>query len=344
MRFSIIIPIYNVKPFIERGFNSIVKQTFQDYEVIFIDDGSTDGSAKLLDELENRYPKVRVFHQKNSGAGPARNLGIDKAYGDYIVFFDIDDILYKNALSRIDEELCKTNTELLIFSYKEINQTYGIEQEFRFEEANYLSNEELRRNYLNKLSGLVFNNGFVWNKVYKRSFIQNNKISFESLRIQQDEVFNLQIYPRVGHTKVISDVLYDYFVYYTTNTRSGKIPERLDIYNRVREAFLQFCNIWQLKDNDFLQYIHNRYFHSLLIHIDDNVYPCSNRRQLLKELFASESVKLSISYLHNYSYHYSFPHSVYLKAAVSNNPTLFIITHLIERVSYKVKCLIRRLR
>lgn len=344
MRFSIIIPIYNVRCFIERGLESLNQQTFHDFEIIMVDDGSTDGSAELLDDIQDNHPNIRVFHQKNSGAGPARNLGIDNAQGEYLVFFDIDDILRENALAVIDSKLNDSDADLLIFSYCEIDPTFGIRTDFIFEEALYNTNEELRKNYVKKLSGVKINNGFVWNKVYRRSFIQKNDINFESLRIQQDEVFNLHVYPRVERTKVISDILYDYYVYYSTNTRSGHIPERMGIYTRVREAFFELCSNWNIRDKEFTQYIHDRFFKSLLIHINENIYHQSDMKKNLRTLFNDKLVVESIEYLTKESTRqYSFPSSFYLKSIRKNMPNLFVATHTIDAGISKMKYLLRNL-
>ena len=98
---SIIVPVYNSKKYLTRCVESITNQSYLNIEIILIDDGSTDGSAELCDELEKRDRRIRVFHQKNSGPGAARNLGLLNATGSYITFVDSDDCVESDGYNKI---------------------------------------------------------------------------------------------------------------------------------------------------------------------------------------------------------------------------------------------------
>ncbi|NLG24502.1 MAG: glycosyltransferase, partial [Clostridiales bacterium] len=89
---SVIVPVYNAMPWLEECLNSILSQSFSDFELILIDDGSTDGSAHLCDACAARDERVRVVHQKNSGVAAARNRGLDESGGQWIAFVDADDV------------------------------------------------------------------------------------------------------------------------------------------------------------------------------------------------------------------------------------------------------------
>ena len=91
MRFSVIVPVYNVEHYLRRCLDSIVNQTFDDYEVVLVDDGSTDASGSICDEYRKKYNSIKVIHQENKGLSGARNTGLDKASGDWIVFVDSND-------------------------------------------------------------------------------------------------------------------------------------------------------------------------------------------------------------------------------------------------------------
>lgn len=91
MKFSVIIPAYNVSSYLEGCVQSILKQTFENYEIIIVDDGSTDNTGIIADELSKNYHQVAVIHQSNGGASKARNTGISKSSGDYLLFLDGDD-------------------------------------------------------------------------------------------------------------------------------------------------------------------------------------------------------------------------------------------------------------
>ena len=93
MRFSVVIPVYNVKEYLEKCVDSVLAQDTADYEMILVDDGSTDGSGALCDTIAARRPEcIRVIHKPNGGLGDARNVGLAHAQGDYLVFLDSDEI------------------------------------------------------------------------------------------------------------------------------------------------------------------------------------------------------------------------------------------------------------
>lgn len=299
MFFSIITPIFNVSRFISRGLDCILSQDFRDFELILVDDGSSDASPQMCDRAAADDPRVRVIHQENAGVGAARNTGLDAARGEYILFCDIDDLMLPGALSILHALLYRQHPDLLVFSYEEYDTMTGRTTPLRFHPARYQSNKELRDDWLDNLSGLRFNNGFVWNKAYRRDFIKEHKLHFEPLRIQQDEVFNLSVYPHIETTIVTDSILYRYYVYHSGNIRNNYIPERLDIYRRVRDAMTEICNIWEIDDPRFERYIHSRFYHGVTIHIDyelrHNIKDLSNRRSFINKIFSSPDISNSLN-------------------------------------------------
>lgn len=125
--FSIIVPVYNVKDYLRQCINSILSQNFINYEILLIDDGSTDGSQFLCDEFGKTFPYCRVFHKANGGLSDARNLGLNKAVGRYIWFIDSDDyLLSKTAFGEIASIIEEKSTDVILFSYKKYYEESGI--------------------------------------------------------------------------------------------------------------------------------------------------------------------------------------------------------------------------
>ena len=119
MKFSIIVPVYNAAAFLNATVSSVLHQTLADWELLLVDDGSTDGvTGKLCDEIAAQDERIRSIHKPNGGAGDARNYGIDRAQGDYLVFLDSDDLLTLDALSTLDEQLSITSADICEFGYK----------------------------------------------------------------------------------------------------------------------------------------------------------------------------------------------------------------------------------
>jgi glycosyltransferase involved in cell wall biosynthesis len=115
LKFSIIIPTYNREKVINRALNSVIEQDFWDWEIIVIDDGSSDNTKKVLEKYLSKYKNIKYFYKKNGGVGSARNYGIGKAIGDYCIFLDSDDILTKRALSIINNQIEKFSQHKIFF-------------------------------------------------------------------------------------------------------------------------------------------------------------------------------------------------------------------------------------
>ena len=147
MKFSIIVPVYNVKPYLRECVDSILMQTYKDYEIILIDDGSTDGAETLCDEYA-KQENIICIHQKNQGLSAARNNGIALAKGEYLMFVDSDDCYEQNnLLERIAQKT--SGTDIVVFNWKEF------QDEKKYEECKvkeYLS--QIQKEYADGVSFL----------------------------------------------------------------------------------------------------------------------------------------------------------------------------------------------
>lgn len=259
---SVIIPIYNVRPFIEHGLKNVLNQTYQDYEIILSDDGSTDGSYEECQRRALRDPRIRVLHQENKGAGSARNHGINEAKGEFVYFFDIDDEISPNLLEYCVRTMNEKEVDFICFGYENVETTYNSRVVVDFPETLITSNSDLRDLYVDQFVMKV--NGFPWNKFYRKPFLDEHNLRFEDQRIQQDEVFNMKCYRFLDRAYLSPEVLYTYYVYEKGNTRSRFIPDRFDIYKSVREHFEALKSFWNLKDGRFDDYLDNRFYSNVI--------------------------------------------------------------------------------
>lgn len=183
---SIIVPVYNVGPYLGRCIDSLMNQTYRNLDIILVDDGSTDGSGKLCEEFAEKDARIRVFHQKNSGVSTARNLGLEKAVGDFIGFVDSDDWVDEDMYSSL-VNLAETNgADIAICGYYVNNDAdpsvnlqappQTLSQETAIERC-------LDTNYYSMGAS-------IWNKLFKKNIIQDHLLRFNgNLVIGEDMLF-----------------------------------------------------------------------------------------------------------------------------------------------------------
>lgn len=199
-RVSIIIPVYNSELTLARCLDSILKLSYNDYEVILIDDGSTDMSGRICDEYAAQNHKFRVFHQQNGGVSSARNLGVKNAVGEWIVFCDSDDWVDQEWLSSL----------ILVVNYPEATLLVNGIQLVGLMDGKKGENFEFKKDTKEGLIILKQSDtlGYLFNKIFNRKLIIDNSISFNpKLRFREDEDFVLR-YLRTIDYIVYSPVFY----------------------------------------------------------------------------------------------------------------------------------------
>lgn len=264
-KFSIISGIYNVSRFLQdKKLRCIIQQSYKDWELILVDDGSTDDSGRLCDELARVDCRIRVIHKKNEGLGSARNAGLDAALGEYVWFYDVDDEAHLELLEYCAHKMESMNLEMLQFGFTAITPSINLKEDVHLNDHLIETQEDFRDSYLDDILFIKYGNGFAWNKIIRRSFIEKHHLRYENQRIQQDEVFNLKIYPLLQRVYLSSDVLYDYYIYEKGNTRARFIPDRFDIYKSVRKHFEELKDFWSLNDIRFNDYLEKRFYTSVM--------------------------------------------------------------------------------
>ncbi len=261
---SIVIGIYNVASFLQHNkLKCIFNQTYSDWELILVDDGSTDESGEICDEFARKDNRIKVIHKENGGLGSARNAGLEVAKGDYVWFYDVDDDAHLNLLEYCVGEMEQRNLEMLQFGFKVITPSQNIEDNVQLHKGLIEGQDQLRSCFLDIILFVKYGNGFMWNKFYRYSFIEKNHLRFDNLRIQQDEVFNLKAYQQIQRIYLSSEILYDYYIYEKGNTRSWFIPNRFDIYVSIRDQFEQLRNAWTIIDSRYDNYLNERFYQNI---------------------------------------------------------------------------------
>ena len=295
-KLSVILCAYNVAKYLSSAFALLSNQIFRNIEIIIVDDGSTDGKTPALcDRFSEEDYRVRVIHKENGGLGSARNAGIEAASGDYIMFYDADDFLALGATKVVNEKLCEEDVDVLMFGYVEHSERYDTNFRFSFKDL-LLKNNDIRDNYVNEFSGLRFNNGFAWNKVYRRKFLIDNNLRFGTEAIQQDEPYNLRVYRTASSIRLIPDILYEYRVFDKGNNRARYIPERVEIYKSVFNEYKLLISEWKISDTEFTQYVYKKFIDDIICALTYNFsqkkcpLSFSEKNRLIKAAFYDSDV------------------------------------------------------
>lgn len=261
MLFSIIIPVYNTKKFLRDCIDSLESQTLKDFEIIIVDDGSTDGSSSLCDNLPSLYPdlKFKIIHQENSGQIAARYKGIDNATGEYCLFLDSDDFFKENTIKELGSALSKDPVDMLIFNglvYKEGERPYPFWPHFS-DKPLLMENEQLNHFYSIVLSSDRFNN--ICFKAIKLDVLQKSHRYNNVTKIRIDEDYLMQL-PIFDQTKSILYVPFNLY-YYRSNmlsiTHGSFYSFRFEGSKYIYREKMYYGRKWGIKD---FKEISNRFF------------------------------------------------------------------------------------
>ena len=236
MRFSIVVPVYNVQKYIGKCMESLVSQSFRDYEIIVVDDESPDGSMEIVESYRKKNPdRIRVVHQKNTRQGGARNHGVQLARGEYIVFVDSDDYVSPHMLEVLNRRLEETACDILVFNGISVTENGKLLPDD--------SNLTLKPGiyHPSKTPDVVLIPGAPWGKVFKREFYVETGFSFPE-RILYEDVTTRILYAQAHTVSVCEDRLY-YYVHRENSSMTQKLSEKmLDILTVTDIVLSEFTN------------------------------------------------------------------------------------------------------
>lgn len=262
-KISIIIPVYNSQNYICACIDSILAQSFTDFELILIDDCSTDGSARIIDEYRTQDDRIRIIRlEKNSGQGFARNRGIENAVGEYLSFIDADDVIAPDFYELLYERAAATGAEIIKGRCRVVHKGCSINDtdEHTFKDVNHtirsLSPEERRNSF-------CFNDEH-WTAIYRRDFLNEHGLRYGLSRLSQDTTFLLKIAAYLKNIELVDEAVYYYF------QRSDSVIHTYDSKRyyallHALEERIDFVNTGVVKPSIFLSLI-QRTMNNLLAH------------------------------------------------------------------------------
>lgn len=239
MLFSIIIPVYNVEKYLRACLDSVIAQSFQEWEAVCVNDGSSDGSLTILEEYAAKDGRFRVVNQPNGGLSAARNAGMDAVKGDYILFLDSDDWLEPNALEVLASNL--DGEDMLCFSGRRFFESDGkYRLPDRLEKRIYPSGMD----YYNENALLHRDFAFVCVvlRLYKRSFLVENGLRFKEGILHEDDLFTPLACCYARNVSVIEDCLYNYRVRANSITTTSSLKRVVDLMSTANELAAFFIS------------------------------------------------------------------------------------------------------
>ena len=310
---SVIIPVYNAEKYIPECVDSILRQTYQDFEIILINDGSSDGSEQICRKYEKEDHRIKVISQKNAGVCAARNIGLDNATGNTVTFVDSDDWLPENSLALLYDEYKKTGADIIVgdMSFSESGKSRRI----RVFDNSFISKDKAWiGEYQRACIGYGYNPnpgtkmnvtglGSMGNKLYKKSIIESASLRFDpyTLGIYEDNLFVLHYLEHCESVSYISKSVYFYRKVNDSNSRGFK-AKTLEINSRIFEKIDEFIGEYKKdRESDFYKalyiYIIRRLDASLSVYFFANKNNLSFGRELseLKKLIKSEPYRTAIA-------------------------------------------------
>ena len=236
---SVIIPIYNVEKYLQRCIESICNQSYQNTEIILVDDGSTDQSLKLCNEFANKDNRILLIHKANGGLSDARNVGMEHAHGKYIMFVDSDDYVHKDMIKEMYKKITSDASDMVICGYKVVDEEGKEKRGIKYIENNEIIEDE--EEYWQKAyDSSTFFYIVAWNKLYKKNIFEG--LHYSVGKLHEDEYIIHSLVSRCKKISCIKNKLYYYVQREDSITGKAYTIKRMDIIDALLLRSMYFID------------------------------------------------------------------------------------------------------
>lgn len=338
-KISIIVPVYNVEKYIDKCIESILSQTLNEFELILVNDGSTDSSGKICDEYATKDSRIKVIHKNNGGVSSARNVGIDIATGDYIGFVDPDDDIDKNMYKTMFDYTYDKTIDIVICKIKTINEiTNTISESKIWENTNcIIDKKEIECKLIPgvlKDSPYSINSSF--NKIYKKEVFKSLNLRFDEKKHHgEDSRLNLIALSKIEKVVFVDEALYNYYI---RKRASLTQSFRMDLYEYILDNMnfgVHMCKTYNL-ENQIPNYI-DVYISNTLNYIQDiatSDISFKDKYKLVSYILNDTTFNRNI-YLYRYPSRY---YRVLKQIAIKENAYLLLVIALLKKkIQYILK-------
>lgn len=305
VKVSVIVPVYSVEKYLHVCLNSVLNQTYQDFEIICIDDASTDSSLEILEYFAKKDSRIKIIkHDFNQGPGHSRNCGLNVAKGKYIFFLDGDDWINFNTFEVLVKKADDNDLDLLFFNeinFHEETHEFSVDVNLNVDSIINFENDVFNHFDLDKENFFKLSS-HVWNKLYLKSFLDNNNIRFSNENLAYEDIpFFYNVITAADRISLIKDKLYNFrknkFSFIKSNDE--RIFDIFNVYRNVLDVFFENNSFYQYYKRILLKYI----FSNLEIKYDS----IDNK---LKERFFIETQSLFFNFITYYKLYYDITENV----------------------------------
>lgn len=285
LKFSIIVPIYNVEKYLRHCLDSIRSQTYPNFELILVNDGSTDSCGEICEEYQAKDERIQIINQENRGLLAARRIGIKAATGDYIIHVDSDDYIINTLLEKLYDKILETECDLLLYGYSRADNAGNILKSISFDELpttdGYVARKEIIRAML---TGTQYNS--LWAKCAKKAIVDSDTdySIYGRLMIMEDLFQSIPLIEKADKICIIKEPLYIYRVVpgsMSLQIRRDYIHHFMTVFDRLYKLVQEYCI-----DSLTLQKFYFCYYHQLArwLILSTIVYNKNEYEQLIEKI------------------------------------------------------------
>lgn len=340
VKFSIIIPVYNSDEYLEECIESVLNQTYKNFEVILINDGSKDKSGSICDNYSKIETRLKVIHQENKGRVLARRKGIENATGDYLLFLDSDDYWDINLLETIYKYVVKFNCDMIIFKYKRVfNNIIVREQQQLFDHERIFENDDKKVIFEKIISTSSLNN--LVTKVIKKTIVDNcDYLHYKDIRNGEDLLQSLPWLYRANKIVYINKPLYNYRINPKSTTQNFDV-NRINDLSIVRGVFLKYMKKLRIDTYQNMCLFYSFFLDRMISYIIELINSDIERQ---KKYYILNKLKQNEHYINSFRYLRKYESAFYKKIILYLfNRKHFVFLNIYIKILNKLKVLYRKL-
>jgi glycosyltransferase involved in cell wall biosynthesis len=303
-KISVILPVFNVEKYLNTSVNALIHQSYKNLEIILVDDGSTDSSGSICDELKKQDKRIVVVHQKNAGVAAARNMGLSKATGEYIAFCDPDDILDVDMYESLLESIRTNGSDIAMCGFKYVYEDSDKIINIRENNLIHLDTKVIFPYLLKVGSRKVDDNtietnnimGCVWRALYKKAIIEG--IEFERVSVCEDLIFTIDVFSRNPKVSIVDKFLYSYLqrntsVMHVFNEK--KFQNRIKAYKLIIERLDKLVDVSDL--GAYKYHIYASLINDVLKNARNDIFESLKKDKFIMSLNTKENYKFAQQYV-----------------------------------------------